>query len=248
VTARFYAPGAQRADEVILLPAEEAEHLSRVLRLKSGAAVRVFNGQGREFDGTVASVAKGRVAVRLGTSRAPAREPRVAVTLAQAVLKGDKMDSVVRDAVMMGVAAIQPVVTARAEVTMSTLERGRRRDRWERLAISSAKQCGRAVVPPVLAPCTFADAAAPLAPLPQPGAALMLVEPSARVDAATLGDLPAPPSAVTLLVGPEGGWTAEEIERGRSAATLVTLGARTIRADAIALIALAALFATWDEF
>jgi 16S rRNA (uracil1498-N3)-methyltransferase len=247
VTARFYAPDAQHVDDVIQLPSEEAEHLARVLRLKSGASIRVFNGRGGEFEGVVESVTRDRVAVRVGAARAAASEPRVAVTLAQAVLKGDKMDEVVRDAVMMGVAAIQPVVTARSEVALATLERGRRRDRWQRIAISSAKQCGRAVVPHVLAPSAFSDVAAALAELTLPGPALMLVEPSAAAETATLGDLPAPSRETTLLIGPEGGWAAEEIDRGAATARLVTLGSRTIRADAMALVALAALFANWKE-
>ena len=87
--------------------------------------------------------------------RAGARNRASPLTLAQAVLKGDKMDDVVRDAVMMGVAAIQPIVTARSEVTRAALERGHRRERWQRVAVSSAKQCGRAVVPAVLEPVAF---------------------------------------------------------------------------------------------
>jgi 16S rRNA (uracil1498-N3)-methyltransferase len=248
VTARFYAPDAQHVDEVIQLPAEEGEHLARVLRLKSGASIRVFNGRGNEFEAVVESVTRARVAVRVGAARTTVPEPRVAVTLAQAVLKGDKMDGVVRDAVMMGVAAIQPVVTARSEVALATLERGRRRDRWQRIVISSAKQCGRATVPRVLPPAAFADVAAFVSHLTLPGPALMLVEPSASVETATLADLPSPSRDTTLLIGPEGGWTPEEIDRGAASARLVTLGGRTIRADAMALVALAALFATWKEF
>jgi 16S rRNA (uracil1498-N3)-methyltransferase len=79
----------------------------------------------------------------------------VALTLAQAVLKGDKMDDVVRDAVMLGFAVVQPIVTARSEVSLSALTRGDRHERWQRIAVSSAKQCGRAVVPVVAPPIAF---------------------------------------------------------------------------------------------
>ena len=92
------------------------------------------------------------------------------------------MDDVVRDAVMIGVAAIQPVITARSEVTRASVERGRRRERWERIAVSSAKQCGRALVPVILEPEPF-DAVAMLVDERQlPGPALMLVEPQAGAD------------------------------------------------------------------
>src|ERR687891_618934 len=111
VTPRFYAPAAARG-KTVGLPEDEAQHLTRVLRLKAGTHVVVFDGHGREFDAVVEKATKSEVLVVIGALRqTAAREPRVALTLAQAVLKGDKMDGVVRDAVMMGAAAIQPMVT-----------------------------------------------------------------------------------------------------------------------------------------
>ncbi len=234
---------------MIELPPEEAEHLARVLRLKAGAPVRVFNGRGSEFEAVVDTIARGRVRVRIGAARDAVPEPRVAITLAQAALKGDKMDEVIRDAVMMGVAAIQPIVTTRAEVTLAALARGRRRQRWERIAIASAKQSGRATVPAILEPRTFAEATEALAQMTLPGPGIMLVEPSAAVGTLTLGELAtSAPREATVLVGPEGGWTAEEVDSGSATCRLVTLGRRTLRADAVPIIALAALFAVWKEF
>ena len=248
VHARFHVPDAERTGDVVALPHEEAQHLIRVLRLKVGAAVRVFNGRGAEFDALVSAVSKDSAQVRIGAGRDAVREARVAVTLAQAVLKGDKMDEVVRDAVMMGVAAIQPVVATRSEITLASLERSHRRERWHRVAVSSVKQCGRAVVPAMLEPRAFGVVAASLAEMTLPGPGLMFVEPSSPADAIALGDLDAtPPRETTVLVGPEGGWTPEEIERGATACRLVTLGSRTLRADAMAIVALTALFALWRE-
>jgi 16S rRNA (uracil1498-N3)-methyltransferase len=245
-------PWADHVDESVELPKEEGQHVTRVLRLKPGAAVRVFNGRGAEFEALVETVTKGRVSVRTQTRREPAAEPRVAVTLAQAVLKGDGMDDVVRDAVMMGVAVIQPMVTTRTEVTVAALERGRRCERWQRVAIASAKQCGRATVPKVLDPRGFADITVALSHLTLPSPALMLVEPSVqagtRVETHALSDLPPPARETTLLVGPEGGWTQAEVDQGAAASRLVTLGGRTLRADAMAIVALAALFAIWREY
>jgi len=158
------------------------------------------------------------------------------------------MDEVVRDAVMMGVAAIQPLVTARSEVALAALQRGHRRARWQRIAVSSAKQSGRAVVPVVLEPRAFKDVSALLADMTPLGPGLMFVEPSAATDLLSLGDLgEAPPREATVLVGPEGGWTGEEIEAGFTACRLVTLGARTVRADAMAIVALTAIFTRWRE-
>jgi 16S rRNA (uracil1498-N3)-methyltransferase len=249
VTARFYTPLALKSGDIVELPEDEGEHLARVLRLRTGAAVHVFNGRGAEFAAVVDRVRKGRVYVRIGDAREPAPEPRVAVTLAQAVLKGDKMDDVVRDAVMMGVGAVLPVVTVRTEVTRATLERGRRRERWTRVAVAAAKQCGRATVPPILEPRAFADLVAALSTMTMPGPGLMFVEPSATSGASPVSELAAqPPRETTVVIGPEGGWTSEEIEQASGACRLVALGGRTLRADAMAVIALAALFAIWREF
>ena len=246
---RFYAPGADRPDSLVDLPQEEADHLTRVMRLKAGASVRVFNGRGSEFDALVETTAKGRVQVRLVAARPALRQPRIAVTLAQAVLKGDKMDDVVRDAVMMGVAAIQPILTVRTEVSLAWLERGTRRARWERIAISAAKQCGRADVPPILEPRAFADAVSAVGHPTLPDPRFIFVEPTAADGAQTLGELAAaPPRETTVVIGPEGGWAGEELDSAAAICRLVTLGGRTLRADAMALVALAALFAIWQEF
>ena len=248
MNARFLAPDAERTGDLVALPREEAQHLTRVLRLKVGAVVRVFNGRGSEFDGVVDVATKDGASLRVGARREPAAEARVAVTLAQAVLKGDKMDDVVRDAVMMGVAAVQPLLATRSEVTPASLRRGHRQERWQRIAVSSAKQCGRAVVPVVFEARPFESVAASLADMTLPGPGLMLVEPSAAIEAFALGDLDAaPPPETTVLIGPEGGWTPEEIEMGSATCRLVTLGARTLRADAMALVALTALLARWRE-
>lgn len=244
--ARFFAPAAGVPGDRILLPVDEAEHLTRVLRLSTGDRVRVFNGRGAEFDAVVAAAGRDGVCLTIGNPCTPAPEPRVAITLAQSVLKGDKMDDVVRDAVMIGVAAIHPIVTARSEISIAALTRGRRRERWERIAVSSTKQCGRAVVPAISDAREF-NAATIADSFPPP--IFTLVEPntSAGVSLADLETTTIPQRA-TLVVGPEGGWTAEEVQMAATRGTLVTLGRRTLRADAMALVALAAMFARWGEF
>ena len=249
MAARFHVPAARASGEVLALPEEEAAHLTRVLRLGCGDAVRVFNGLGLEFDAVVAGVESGRVTVRLGEAATPAREPRAAVTLVQAVLKGDKMDDVVRDAVMLGVGAIHPVLTAHTEVTGAALARGQRTERWQRIAVSSAKQCGRATVPPVFHPFDFEGLVAALADASLPAPAIMFVEPQAGVSAAKMADLGLEEcDKATVIVGPEGGWTAAEIARAMPVVHFATLGGRTFRADAAAVVALSALLTALGEF
>jgi 16S rRNA (uracil1498-N3)-methyltransferase len=232
-----------------MLPPDEAAHLTRVLRLKAGDPLRVFNGRGAEFDAVLEQADRSGARVRIGLAQQPAPEPRVAITVAQAVLKGDKMDDVVRDAVMLGAAAIQPLLAARSEVTRASLADGRRRARWERIAIASVKQCGRATVPAILEPIEFHDLIDALARMMLPLPALMLVEPGAAIETTAASELDlSPQRGATVLIGPEGGWAADEIDRGSSVCRLVTVGGRTLRADAMCVVALSALFTIWREW
>jgi 16S rRNA (uracil1498-N3)-methyltransferase len=248
-------------DETVDLPRDEAEHLLRVLRLGIGDTVAVFDGRGHEFLAKIALAARRHVRVQLLQRIEPASEPAVAITLAQAVLKADKMDDVVRDAVMLGVAAIQPIVTRRTETTVAALMRGARVDRWQRVALASVKQSRRAVLPEVRMPLTLETY------LSDPPAALrlMLVEPAVLGSALGLADGEAvddeeqvrtlsflqrqpPPHDAAVLVGPEGGWSGEECAAAeRVGVQLVTLGQRTLRADAVPIAAISVLQFLWGD-
>src|SRR5262249_46348572 len=146
---RFFAPALDPGDETVVLPREEGEHLARVLRIGVGDTVAIFDGRGHEWLARVASILRRDVRVQLVSRLEAAGEATVPLTLAQAVLKTDRMDDVVRDAVMLGVAAIQPIVTRRTEVTVAALMRSARVERWRRVALSSIKQSRRAVLPEV---------------------------------------------------------------------------------------------------
>jgi 16S rRNA (uracil1498-N3)-methyltransferase len=247
---RFFAPSLDPGDETVALPRDEAEHLTRVLRIGVGDDVAVFDGRGHEYLARVATVARGatgEVRLQVLSRIDPPPEPSVALTLVQSVLKGDKMDDIVRDAVMMGVAAIQPMVTTRAETTVAALMRGRV-ERWRRIAISSVKQSRRAVLPEVRVPLTFENVLTE----PPGSLRLMCVEPGAAGDSdreplSALQGQPAPSDA-SLFVGPEGGWTEQECAAARaSGVRLVTLGRRTLRADAVAIAAVSVLQFLWGD-
>ena len=241
---RFYAPDLALDQEVALSP-DEAHHLARVLRLKPGDSVALFDGRGHEALARVETIAGRRVTVKALEVRAPAPEPAVALTLAQALLKSDKMDRVIRDAVMLGVAAIQPFVTIRTEVPRAALESGVRQQRWDRTVMSSVKQCGRAVVPPVRETVNFhqllsADAAA---------LRVMFVEPGHEAGVLSLDTLEArAPASATILIGPEGGWDPLEVKAAVAAGvTLVKFGGRVLRADAAGAAAIAVLQYLWKD-
>ena len=266
VQPRAYAPDLDPAQTDTTLSSEESAHLVRVLRLGAGARVLVFDGRGTQYVARITTAAKDRVTLALLDPVAPAPEPRVRLVLAQAVLKGEKMDAVVRDATMMGVSAVIPLITARTVIPRSALEIGRVRERWHRIAVSSAKQCGRAIVPEIGPPERLTDlfeAQAQDAPdvmrlqLIEPAAASASESPSVTAsstdadgarDIGPNGRLPAEPSpAGTLIaIGPEGGWAPEEVDQAREAGWQTwTLGARTLRAESAPLAALSILTYAW---
>ncbi len=243
---RFYAPDLNPSQERVTLPPDESHHLVRVLRLTRGDEAIVFDGRGAEFLARVESADRQAAVVRLIALRQPAPDPPVAIVLVQAVLKGDKMEAVIRDATMAGVARITPVITERSQVKLSALARSHAWDRWQRVAISSAKQCGRARLPTI-------DLAKPFEEwlqAPFDGLRLMLVEPSTDGQGpARLRDvLPsAPPAAVGSIVGPEGGWSSEERALATDAGCIAAaLGPMTLRADAAGLVAVAVLSFAFD--
>ena len=227
------------------LPADEAHHLARVLRLRAGDTIAVFDGRGREATARIESVTARRVSVQVVEPRAAAPEPRVAVTLAQALLKSDKMDRVIRDAVMLGVTGLQPFVSRRSDVPMKAVRSGGRQDRWDRTVISSVKQCGRAVVPPVHATREFHDVLRETTA----GARLMFVEPAAGVEPAELTSLEGQrPSTVVVFIGPEGGWDPHELtDAARAGVQLLSFGRRVLRADAAAAAVIPVLRYIWKD-
>ena len=169
----------------------------------------MFDGDGREFEARVARADRSGASVTIGAPIAIAPDPTVLTTLVQAVLKGDKMDGVVRDATMAGVAQIVPVVTERSLVGRSVLKGAH--ERWQRIAVASAKQCGRARLPAIDPPQPLRE----WLEAPFDGRRLLLAEPSSGEDhiqtlrAGLAGPVP---QRVACIVGPEGGWSAVNVK------------------------------------
>jgi 16S rRNA (uracil1498-N3)-methyltransferase len=243
MTPRFYTPDLQPAEGTVWLPPDEAHHLVKVLRLGQGEIVGVFDGRGCEWRARVVSA--GRNGVQVSLLDPVVRQAPVAdLTLVQAVLKGPAMDEVIRDCTMVGVAGIQPVLTSRTTVKTATMDAAP--DRWRRVALAAAKQCGAARLPQIGGVMRFDDWLE--RPTTQP--AFILLEPSVSVAPVTVRQLAARavPVRATLVVGPEGGWTEEERDRAIArGCSPLSLGRLTLRADAVPLAAAAALLAVWDE-
>jgi 16S rRNA (uracil1498-N3)-methyltransferase len=241
---RFYAPpGAfsSELDSVNLAP-EEARHLRDVLRLKPGDEVYVFDGAGKEFRCLVEESRRDSARLKVGGEVEPARpESPLNLTLAIALLKGEKFDLVVQKATELGVSRVVPVITRHADIRLrDESDAVKRVARWQRIALEAAKQSGRAVVPEVDSPATFASlietsaAAAGVSPL-------IFSERAGQSLTEAVKEIPEKVDRITALVGSEGGWADEELGQARDAAwIMVTLGGRTLRAETAA-IAVAAL-------
>ncbi len=253
---RFHVPGVNAAaaheKNSVELPEDEAEHLVRVLRLGVGDEIDVFDGLGKIWRAEIVQIGKRSASVRLLEPGVPARELGVSITLVMSVLKGDKMDDVVRDAVMLGVTSIRPVVSERSEIGLAAMARSSRIARWQRIAVASVKQCGRAVVPAIhdAAPLDWywKEKVDPSTPLRAGGLRIMCVEPSAALGEVLDVGAIRKPAAADVIIGPEGGWAVSEVAAAHdSGAILMSLGSRTLRADAVPIVAVTALLTTWGE-
>jgi len=226
----------------IVLPEVEAHHVIHVLRLRAGADVTVFDGCGRQWRGRIHAVSRREVSVDLVETQMPLPEPSIVVTLAVGLLKGDQMSSVIRDATALGVCVIAPFVSSHVALPADAW-RTRAIERWGRIASSSAAQCGRAVVPVIHDVVRFEDVLGD-ATL---GVKVMCVEPGAG-ELVVLPDGEPSTGTAVVFVGPEGGWSADEVAAAAAAgAHSLNLGPRTLRAELAPAVALAVLWERWDR-
>ncbi|HEY2901806.1 MAG TPA: 16S rRNA (uracil(1498)-N(3))-methyltransferase [Polyangia bacterium] len=219
----------------VVLDGEAHHHLSRVLRARAGDQVIVFDGQGTEIDAQVTSTDAKTTELRLGDRRASAVAPSVRITLLQALARGEKMDWIIQKTCELGVARVVPVLTGRTVAPPA--QAAARQQRWQRIAREAARQCGRADVPAIDAPVPLAAA---VAAVDAGDLRLVLWEASTGKPLRTA--LPAAPRPATLLVGPEGGFSAAEIALAEAAGFVaVGLGRRILRVETAAVVAVALL-------
>ena len=238
---RFYVPpSAFAADEQsVFLGADETRHAHDVLRLHPGDEVYIFDGEGKEVRCTLREFVRDRAALDVFEEVEPARpESPVDLTLAVALLKHEKFDLVIQKTTELGVIRIVPIESDRADVKLRSNEDPLKRvTRWRRIALEAAKQSGRARVPEISAPLSFESLVKQ--PIANETIRLMFSEREGNSLSGAVEN--AQTRRVVALVGPEGGWTNQEIELARENGwRIVTLGGRTLRAEtaAIAVVAL----------
>ncbi len=240
---RVYVADPLTAGTSVWVGESAANHITRVLRLERGAALTVFDGRGGEYDAVIAELRRERVQLGIGEWHRIERESPLAITLAQGVARGERMDLVVQKATELGVSRIVPVMTERTVVRLTSAAAEQRLRHWRAVAIAACEQCGRNRLPEITSPVSFAellagDAAEAGGPRRSAGARLVL-SPSGGL---RVRDLQPVTAGLLLLIGPEGGLAEAEHEAALAAGFLaLNLGPRILRTETAALAALAAI-------
>lgn len=232
------APGCE-----LRLPASAARHALRVLRLKVGDRVTLFNGDGRQYAACLLAGGERQACARIDTAAAPERESPLRLTLVQALARGEKMDWVVQKATELGAVRIVPVVSTRSEVRLDAVRGEKRVDHWRAIAIAACEQSGRNVLPEIAAPLALE---AFLAADTEPTPVRWVLQPGQAGGLRSLGALP---PVMTVAVGPEGGFDASDLSRLYAAGYReLSLGPRILRTETAGIAALAALQAVYGDF
>ncbi len=222
------------------LPDTVAHHLATVLRLRSGAEIRLFNGQGGEYAARIESVERKRVAVRILQHDAVERASSLSLTLAQGVSRGQKMDYTIQKAVELGCHRIVPILNERSTARYDGERSRKKLAHWRAIVIAACEQCGQNMLPRVDAPIALQDW------LEQSSTALKLIlDPTA---AAAIADFQPVDSAVIVMTGSESGWTRSELEAATAAGyARVQLGPRVLRTETAAVTALSLCQHRWGD-
>lgn len=240
---RLHVDTTLSAGQALILGDSAARHVARVLRLRPGAEVKLFDGRGAESDARLGEVSAAKVVVEpIGTIRR-LKAPALNITLAQSVVRGDKMDWTVQKATELGVAAIAPLLTARCEVRLDTAKAAKRLAHWRAIAVSACEQSGRVWLPeiaPVAALAEWAEisslaCSARLTLVPD--APLRLRESHMESD------------KVAIAIGPEGGLDEADLALlDQAGFSRVRLGPRILRTETAGIAAIACLQALHGDF
>lgn len=242
-TARVYTAQRLSSGTQIVLDPATSHYVARVLRLRSGQPLVLFNGDGDEYDALVETADGTAVVANIGAGRSVDRESPLGIFLGQSVARGERMDLVLQKSVELGVTSITPLHTQRTQVQLSGSRLDKRLAHWRGVVRSACEQCGRTVLPELGCVALLSDwlqsaqcQNAQLRLVLDPGASLRLT------------DL-APAASVAVLVGPEGGLTEREVSESAARGFVgLRLGPRKLRTETAPLALLAALQTLWGDF
>jgi len=240
-TPRIYCSEPIGTDTLVSLPAEPARHLVRVLRMGVGDRLTLFDGNGGEFEASIASADKRSVSVAIHAHQDVERESPLTLNLLQAVAKGDNADWVVQKAVELGVASIQPMLTERTVVRLSSERAAKRHLHWLGIIAGACEQCGRNQ-PPILYPTRSLPELLQDRP-PDRDGFILTPDGAPRLDQSNLS-----PTALDLVIGPEGGFSAQEVEMAVAAGlNPLQLGPRILRTETATVAAVTAVQFRWGD-
>jgi 16S rRNA (uracil1498-N3)-methyltransferase len=243
--ARFFLPRERIQDQRGTIVGGELAHLRKVLRLGPGDHLTVFDDTGWEHDAVIRSFDPDRGNIDIVSSYQPERESSLQTTLALGLTKGEKTDFVVEKATELGVQTIVPFISSYTVPKLNDQKIQARTERWQRIALSAAKQCGRTLVPSICALCEFHEFVG------QPRTEqlkLLFWEGESRLTLKQVYETERNARAILLVVGPEGGFSAEEANQGRrSGFKSVQLGRRILRSETAAIAALSLVQFLWGD-
>ena len=235
---RFYVPNPHIQDGLLKIEGGEVKHIRKVLRLKAGDKIIVFNGLGKEYEGTILEEKPSSVLVKVQNTFFPPKDSPLEVTLAQSLLKGEKMDFLIQKATELGVNEIIPFFSFRSVPLLERTRRVERHRRWERIAIEASKQCGRGVIPKIESLKDFSEMLQIASP---DGLRLILWEREGVKLKEVLEGLKEE-AKIFFVVGPEGGFSQGEVDEAEKSGFIpVILGKRILRAETASLCLLSIL-------
>ena len=240
---RIYTDQPLYPDREVLLPEQAGEHVARVLRLERGHPLILFNGDGREYDASLATLAKRAVTATVTCVRDADRETPLQLTLAQGIARGEKMDWILQKATELGVTRIVPIVTERTEIKLDEERAERRLAHWSSVIAGACEQSGRNRLPEIELPQRLDRWLGALGDAPALRLALLPNGDS------TLHKLPQMDNGAMLVVGPEGGLSETDASMlTQSGFVGLRLGPRILRTETAGIAALAALQALYGDF
>lgn len=237
---RIYYPSSLQVDSTYALDSDNAAHLIRVLRLGEGDAIEVFDGLGSEYSASLCDVQKKSASFTVQALIRHEEEPKLALYLGQVVSKGDRMDFTIQKATELGITDITPLWSERCDVRLKGDRLEKKMTHWQNVAISACQQSGRCWVPVVHPPEDYLDwVKASTADI------RLLLHPHQQQPLSAY----AQPKQVALLIGPEGGFSEEEVTQAiNSGFTGLRIGPRILRTETASLAALSVLQYVWGDF
>jgi 16S rRNA (uracil1498-N3)-methyltransferase len=236
--ARFYVPQPRIEKGLLKVEGEEVKHIRKVLRLKEGDEITVFDGLGKEFEGTIVEERLSSVVIRVKSVSSSKTDSLLEVTLAQSLLKGEKMDYLIQKATELGVKEIIPFLSSRSVPLLEKSKNQKRHHRWERIAIEASKQCGRGVIPRI----EFLQDYSEMLPKASPNALRLILWEREGIRLKEILERSKEKKRIFFVIGPEGGLSQGEVDEAEGAGFIaVTLGRRILRAETASLCLLSIL-------